>query len=107
MTREKALEAMDKLVAMGYHVTLSERDLQNHVFIGDNGEMTSIQRWVEVGAISLDKVDLRALVNAADELGLDVGMSPIQGGKLSLTDQPTEAERRKQQLVGKPRRHPR
>jgi hypothetical protein len=107
MTREKALEAMDKLVAMGYQVTLSERDLQDHVVIGEDGAMTSIQRWVEVGAISLDKVDLRALVEAADELGLDVGMSPIQGGKLSLTDQPTEAEQRKQAVVGKRRRHPR
>lgn len=107
MTREKALEAMDKLVSMGYHVVLSERDLQDHVFVVAAGEMTSIQRWVEISAISLDKVDLRALVTAADELGLDVGFSPIQGGKLSLSDQPTEAEERKQQVVGGKRRHPR
>jgi hypothetical protein len=108
MTREKALAAMDKLVAMGYHVTLSERDLSgDRIFIGADGEMTSIQRWMEVSAISLDKVDLRALVAAADELELDVGFSPIQGGKMSLTDQPTEAEQRKQAVVGGKRRHPR
>jgi hypothetical protein len=107
MTREKALEAMDKFVAMGYHVTFSERDLQDHVFIGADGEMTSMQRWVEISAISMDKVDLRAIVAAADELGLDVGFSPIQGGKLSLTDQPTEEEQRKQAVVGGRRRHPR
>lgn len=107
MTREKALQAMDKLVAMGYHVTLSERDLQDHVFLGDDGEQTSIQRWLEVSAISLDKVDLRALVAAADELELDVGVSPIQGGKMSLTDMPRASEENKRAVVSGQRRHPR
>jgi hypothetical protein len=108
VTREKALEAMDKLVAMGYHVTLSERDLSDHVFRGQDGEMTSLQRWLSVSAISMDKVDLRALVQAADELELDVGFSPIQGtGTISFTDQPTEAEQRAHAVVSGRRRHPR
>jgi hypothetical protein len=106
MTREKALEAMDKLVAMGYAVKLYEADMQSHVHFVD-GEMTSIQRQLEVTALSLDKVDLRALVQAADELELDVGWSPISGNALSFTDQPTEEEQRRQAVVGKPRRHPR
>lgn len=110
MTRGKALEAMDKLVAMGYHVELSERDLgdHGHVMIGAGGELTSIQRWLSVSSISLDKVDLRALVAAADELELDVGFSPITGtGKISFTDQPTEVEQRRQAAVGGRRGHPR
>jgi hypothetical protein len=106
MTREKALEAMDKLVAMGYAVKLYEADMQSHVHFVD-GEMTSIQRQLEVTAISLDKVDLRALVQAADELELDVGFSPISGNTLSFTDQPTEEEQRRQAVVGSRRRHPR
>lgn len=109
MTRERALEAMDKLVAMGYHVSLSERDLgdDGHVFVGEGGAMTSTQRWLEISAISLDKVDLRALVAAADELELDVGFSPIQGGKMSLTDAPSEADQRRQAVISGKRRHPR
>jgi hypothetical protein len=106
MTREKALEAMDKLVAMGYAVKLYEADMGDHVHFVD-GKMTSTQRQLHVTAISLDKIDLRALVDAADELGLDVGFSPISGDTLSFTDQPTEEEQRRQAVVDKPRRHPR
>lgn len=110
MTREKALEAMDRLVHAGYHVTLSEYDLgpHGHVMLGADGEMTSLRRWLSIEAISLDKVDLRALVQIADELELDVGFSPITGqGKISLTDMPSEAEVRKQEVVSGQRRHPR
>jgi hypothetical protein len=94
---------------MGYHVTLSERDLSGkHVFIGADGEMTSRQRWLSISEISLDKVDLRSLVEAADELELDVGFSPIQGtGTISFTDPPTEAEQRAHAVVSGRRRHPR
>jgi len=107
MTREKALEAMDKFVAMGYAVKLYEYDMQSHVIIDSDGKMNSLQRQVEISAISLDKVDLRAIVQAADELELDVGLSPITGNTLSLTDQPTEAEERKRSIVSGKRRHPR
>jgi hypothetical protein len=100
MTREKALEAMDRLVDMGYHVALSERDLRD-------GEMTLRRRWLEVSEISMDKIDLRSLVEVADELELEVGFNPIQGGRLSFTDMPTEAQQRKQAVVGGKRRHPR
>lgn len=107
MTREKALQAMDKLVAMGYHVVLSEYDTPNHVFVGHDGEMTSLHRWLEIKDLRVDKVDLRALVAFADELGLDVGISALQAGVLSFTDQPTEEEQRKRAVVGSRRRHPR
>jgi hypothetical protein len=90
VTREKALEAMDKLVAMGYSVNLSEYDLgpHGHVQVGEDGQMTSLQRWLSISAVSFDKVDLRALVAVADELDLDVGISPIDGvNKISFSDQ--------------------
>ena len=104
MTREKALAAMDKFVSMGYGVTLVERDLQDHVHFQD-GELTSITRHLEIHAISLDKVDLRAVVEAADELDIDVGWSPVTGNNtLALTDQP---EMLKRTVAEKPRRHPR
>lgn len=110
MTREKALAAMDKLVDMGYSVTLTERDLgsHGHVMIAENGEMTTVQRWLSISAISLDKVDLRAIVQAADELELDVGFSPITGqGVISFTDQPSESDVRRAAVVSGRRRHPR
>ena len=109
MTREKALEAMDKLVAMGYHVTLSERDLGDRGYVEFvDGEPTTVSRWLSIKSLSLDKVDLRAIVQAADELELDVGFSPITGSNtLSLTDQPTDAEVHKQAVVSGKRRHPR
>jgi hypothetical protein len=93
VTREKALEAMDKLVAMGYSVNLSEYDLgpHGHVLVGADGQPTSLQRWLSISAVSFDKVDLRALVAVADELDLDVGISPIDGvNKISFTDQVPE-----------------
>jgi hypothetical protein len=67
VTREKALEVMDKLVPMGYTVTLGERDLgkHGHVFVGSEGEMTSISRWVDVSALSFDKIDLRSAAGSA------------------------------------------
>jgi hypothetical protein len=109
MTREKALETMDKLVAMGYHVELSEYDLgpSGHVMVGDDGEMTSLRRWLSIKQLSVDKIDLRALVAAADELELDIGFSPLQGGQLSFTDMPSEDERRRQAVTGGKRSHPR
>jgi hypothetical protein len=102
MTREKALEAMDKLVAMGYSVELSEYDLgsHGHVLVAEDGQLTSLRRWLSISAVSFDKVDLRALVAVADELELDVGFSPIDGtSKISFTDQVGE--------VSGARRHPR
>jgi hypothetical protein len=55
----------------------------------------------------MDKVDLRALVEVADELGLDVGFSPLQSGKISFTDMPTDAEQSRQAVVSGRRNHPR
>jgi Holliday junction resolvasome RuvABC ATP-dependent DNA helicase subunit len=101
VTREKALEVMDRFVAMGYAVKLYECDMQKIVFLGPDGETTSVQRQLEVTAVSLDKVDLRALVQVADEFGLDVGLSSISGN-VSIIDQPTDAE-----VVNRRRRHPR
>jgi hypothetical protein len=96
VTREKALEAMDKLVAMGYSVELTEYEL------GPRGhtKLTSLHRWLSISFVSLDKVDLRALVAVADELELDVGFSPIDGAsKISFTDQiPVSAAQRRHPL---------
>lgn len=109
MTREKALQAMDKLVAMGYNVTLSEHELRDHVFLDpDGGGMTSLVRHLSISEISLDKVDLRALVAVADELELDVGFSPITGqGVISFSDSPSPAEQQRANVVSGRRRHPR
>jgi hypothetical protein len=90
VTREKALEAMDKLVAMGYSVELTEYELgpRGHALAGEDGQLTSLHRWLSISFVSLDKVDLRALVAVADELELDVEFSPIdEASKISFTDQ--------------------
>lgn len=108
MTRAKALKAMDKLVAMGYHVMLSEHDIgDKHVLIGADGAMTSLVRNLSVSEISLDKVDLRALVAVADELELDVGMWSLGEGKIHFTDQPSPAEQNRADVVSGRRGHPR
>lgn len=108
MTREKALEAMDRLVAMGYTATMTERDMgaHGHVMIGPDGA-TSIARSLSVVELSVDKVDLKALVAVADELGLDVGMHGIRPGELVFSVEATPEETRKREVVHGRRRRPR
>lgn len=109
MTREKALEAMDKLVAMGYSVSLTERDMGPHGMVvvdPQTKEMTSISRHLSVHEISVDKVDLKALVAAADELGLDVGMSRLDG-HFTFTDMVSDEEQHVRDVVSGRRKHPR
>lgn len=107
MTREKALEAMDRLIAMGYSVALTEHNMGDHVMVAANGGVTSIARHLSVGEISLDKVDLRALVAVADDLELDVGMWALGEGKIHFTDQPSEGDVRRAAVVSGRRHHPR
>lgn len=110
MTREKALAAMDKFVAMGYAVELTERDMgiHGHVFVDpETKEVTSVSRSLAIKELSVDKVDIKAIVQVADDLDLEVGLWPIGGGHLHLTDAPTKEERRKRAVAGRPRAHPR
>lgn len=107
MTREKALQAMDTLVAMGYGVSLYEHDLgDRYVAVAPDGERTSIVRRLEIHELSLDKIDLRSLLDAADELELEVGLSALGQGRVTFEAQPKEDERRRRSVVS-PRRHPR
>jgi hypothetical protein len=110
VTREKALAALDRFVSMGYSVQLTERDMDahGHVFIDpETKEMTSVARHLNIVDLSIDKVDIKAIVVAADELELEVSFSAIRGSTLSLTDLPSEDEKRRREVVGGRRAHPR
>ena len=109
MTREKALEAMDKLVAMGYTVVYGERDLgrSNYVMIDSDGNHTSVSRWLEIHELSVDKIDLRSLLTVADALELDLGVSALGTGRITFTAQQSERDQRVMDIAGNPRKHPR
>jgi hypothetical protein len=109
VTREKALEAMDRFVEMGYCVVLTTRDMgaHGHVMIDpETKEMTSIVRHLEIAELGLDKVDLNAIVQTADDLGIEAGLNSISG-RITLTDQPSEEERRRREVIDSRRAHPR
>lgn len=109
MTREKALEAMDKLVSMGYHAHLSEYDMGEHGYfmIEPDETRTTIKRDVYISEMSVDKVDIKALVAAADELGLDVGWSPMRQNVIAFYDPTSPEEQHRRSIVEGKRRHPR
>jgi hypothetical protein len=99
VTREKAIEAMDLLVSKGYSVALAASNMGDYVL----PDGTSVNYSVSILGLSLDKVDLRALVEIADELDLDVGYTPVRDGAgISFGDPDRTPE-----VVRKPRRHPR
>lgn len=77
MTRDKAIEAMDRLNELGYSTTLLASVHPAYVS-PDTGTDRSYS--VGLAELGVDKVDLKALVDLADELDLDVGYSPPRGG---------------------------
>lgn len=99
MNRDKAIETMDLLVSKGYSVALSAANMGDHVL----PDGSNISYGVQILAISLDKVDLRALVEIADDLDLDVGYTPLRGQERISFGKPD----RTPEVVRSPRRHPR
>lgn len=94
MTRGKAIELMDRLNDVGYSVTLVAG-----VHVGHQPER--IYR-VKVSELTIDKMDVKKLVEVADELDLDVGFSSYEGGSFSFG----EPDRRPE-ILKTQRRHPR
>lgn len=100
MTREKAIETMDRLGAAGYTVQLIAIPQRSHVDPRNPNPDGRMYR-VDVIELGVDKVDLRALVEIADELELDVGMHVLTNGNVSFSALATTPE-----VVRNPRWHP-
>jgi hypothetical protein len=100
MTREKALECMGALTAIGYTVTVVAAVVPaSHVNPqADNGVVYS----VSTGDLGFDRVDLRALMEIADRLGLEVSVGRLASGVVAFHDEDKTPE-----VVRSPRRHPR
>jgi hypothetical protein len=95
VTREKAIQAMDLLNQRGYSATL-------HASVHPN---YSPERTYSIGVaeIGIDKVDVRALLELADELDLDLGFSPVRGMGTFTLGEPD----RRPEVVRTQRKHPR
>lgn len=103
MTRDKAIEAMDALVAKGYIVTVTaapcdSRFSSRHPETGAVGQWDSYQ--IGVSALGFDSVDLRALMAVAEGVGLEARYSMHSGFHLDHPDERPES-------VRLPRQHPR
>jgi hypothetical protein len=101
MKRDKAIAAMDAIVKKGYSVQLTASPTPlGYIFRDEEtGEMTSEPKYqIDVSGFGTDKIDIRALMEIADELDLDVGA----GGSLSFR----EPDRRPEALKTQ-RPHPR
>lgn len=87
MTRGNALLLVDRLTEAGYTVALRVRKLGAQGYVDPQRDPEDERTYdVTVIDLSVDKVDLRALVALADELGMDVGLSPLAQGQLRFSD---------------------
>lgn len=101
MKRVKAIEVMDALVAAGYNVNLNAHYIGDKWAGPDIDDNTKARYSVGISEISIDKIDVRALVEIADKLNVDVGWTPVRGSGLTFGD----SERPVPEVVS-PRRHP-
>lgn len=101
MTREKALQCMDRLNEAGYRVkvlAVPKDDRFVHLYADVDGRVFS----VDVVELGVDKTDLRALVKIADELDLDCGThAALREGVIHFTDRDPRPE-----VIRSQRRHP-
>jgi len=100
MTKEKSIEVMDALNELGYSVTILAAVIRGgHINFAAPNEKVSYH--LSVSEMSIDKVDVRALVEVADRFELDIGFSSMRGGAFSF-----EELDRTPEVVRNPRRHP-
>lgn len=99
MKREEAIKVMDRLVELGYRTQLLALPMPPQFALHDHEPVNYNVSIIELG---LDKVDVRALVELADELGLEVGYSTMNGGHFGFGESdPTPV------VARNPRAHPR
>lgn len=100
MTRDQALAAMDALTGMGYSVSIGAAPVPRG-FLDPRAASDGILYRVEVVELGVDKVDLRALVAAADELDMDCGIHGLIPGRIVFSDLDRTTD-----AVRNPRKHP-
>lgn len=94
MIEERAIEAMRVFVKLGYTVQLYARP-------ADDYNPTDVY-GVALVDLRFDAIDLRAVCDAAEAIGMTVTMHGIENGKLRVHEpDPRPA------VVRNPRRHPR
>lgn len=102
MTEERALALIHKLNESGYNVTAVICP-PNPSMVWPGVDNTKSMWRVDLAEMHTDKVDLRHLINVADELDLDVGTSQLLRGGISFSEPAPE----RPAAVHGPRRHPR
>lgn len=106
MTKEKAIEAMDRLTAAGYIVALTAVPKTDR-WHDPNADEDGRNFRVQIRELGVDKVDLKALVKIADELDLEVGLHAVAGEGIVFSDPVDPVLGRQRDIVDGPRRHPR
>jgi hypothetical protein len=102
LTREKAIECLDRLVEMGYSCQLSASPPhEGYVVPGQDRAMPAY--FIGISDLHFDKVDVKALAALADELEVDLTISTGASFQMRHVDPGRE---RLEAVHGK-RRHPR
>jgi hypothetical protein len=97
MTKAKAIECMDALTAIGYTVTVVASPRLDVRIPG------GVHYAVSVSDLGFDRVDLRALMEVADRLGLETTVSRLRNGVVAFRDKDKTPEVR---VVVHPRKVP-
>jgi hypothetical protein len=98
---EKAIDLVNRLNELGYSCNMLAAVTPQYIH-PDTG--TDRNYSVSLAELGVDKVDVKALIEVADEFDLDLGYSPIQGRQSFSFDTPHPA---KPEVVVGLRRHPR
>jgi len=96
MKRDKAIEAMDKLIELGYSVQVTGSPCpMGHT---QNDGTTDPDFQLDVSSFGLDKIDVKKLTEVGEELDLDIGAR----GALTFMEPDHRPE-----VIRTQRRHPR
>lgn len=100
MKLEKAVELVKKLNELGYSCNMLGAVTPKYIH-PDTGTDTTYS--VSLAELGVDKIDVKALIEVADEFDLDLGYSPIQGRQSFSFDEPD----RRPEVIRTQRRRPR
>lgn len=74
-SRAKAIEVLDRVVDLGYNAKLTAWNYGNHIDHDSDGNVTRTGYRVDLMVLGADKIDLKALMDLAEEIEVDFGFS--------------------------------
>lgn len=102
LTREKAIECLDRLVEMGYYAQLLASPSRDGYVVPGQDEPTP-SYFIGITDLHFDKVDVKALAALADELEVDLTISAGASFQMRHVD----PNRERLEAVHGRRKHPR